>query len=101
MIEGWLQFVATIQGIGEECVIRALNAKQELVGAIAYDPSTGQYMIGVHPDCRRRGIGTLLLKAGDARWKLDFGIQVYSEEGLQLAIKCTGFRGKMLVAVEE
>jgi GNAT superfamily N-acetyltransferase len=44
----------------------------------------GVFIILVHPDHQRQGVGMKLLQAADVRWKLNFKMQKYTESGAAL-----------------
>jgi len=47
----------------------------------------GVFIILVHPDYQRQGVGMKLLQAANVRWKLNFNMQEYTRSGAALVQK--------------
>lgn len=83
-----------------ECLL-AYTEDPQLVGILNYYPEgspfgerPGDFLVLVHPAHRRKGLGTLLIAAADARWHLNLEEQAYTPEGEALADAYLALRHK-------
>jgi len=83
------------------------DAAGQLVGVLRHYPNghsvagvtkvRGEFAIAVRQHKRRQGIASELLKAAEAKWHMDYGVQSYTTEGRALVLNAVGRRARQLV----